>query len=244
MRRNYFGLIIALVIISLWILTVVTSQFYDLTKLNYLVILLLIFWQTFLNTGLFIIAHDAMHGLIFPSNSQINDIIGQISLILYAFLSYKNLKEKHLLHHRFSGTHLDPDFHNQDHYSFLNWYIKFMIKYLNLQHLFCLCIFVLSIVYYCKITWLHLLLFWALPLILSSLQLFFFGTFLPHRHGNKGVSSIQSLHLPFFWSLISCYHFSYHQEHHQYPFVPWWKLPLLNCRKVKFYLSTTNRVDV
>jgi hypothetical protein len=28
----------------------------------------------------------------------------------------------------------------------------------------------------------NLLLFWALPSILSSLQLFYFGTYLPHRH--------------------------------------------------------------
>ncbi|WP_208766779.1 fatty acid desaturase [Nostoc flagelliforme] len=24
---------------------------------------------------------------------------------------------------------------------------------------------------------------------------------------------------------MSCYHFGYHQEHHEYPDVPWWKLP-------------------
>jgi beta-carotene ketolase (CrtW type) len=231
MMGNYFGLVIALVIIALWILTIFTYEINDLTKLNYLFILLLILWQTFLNTGLFIIAHDAMHDLIFPTNTQVNDSIGQISLILYAFLSYENLKDKHLLHHRFSGTNLDPDFHNQDNYTFLSWYGEFMTKYLSLKHLFRLSVLVLSIVYYCKMSWLHLLLFWALPLILSSLQLFFFGTFLPHRHGSKeknDMSSIQSLHLPFLWSLITCYHFSYHQEHHQYPFVPWWQLPFID----------------
>lgn len=232
---NYFGLVIALVIITLWILTVVIYQINDLTELNYLVILVLILWQTFLNTGLFIIAHDAMHDLVFPSNHQVNDSIGQISLILYAFLAYENLKEKHLLHHRFSGTNLDPDFHNQDNYSFLGWYIEFMTKYLSLKHLLRLSVLVLSIVYYCKITWLHLLLFWVLPLILSSLQLFFFGTFLPHRHGSK---EIQSIHLPFFWSLITCYHFSYHQEHHQYPFIPWWQLPFVDSYiKSKNYMK-------
>ncbi|MCC5658983.1 fatty acid desaturase [Nostoc sp. XA010] len=24
---------------------------------------------------------------------------------------------------------------------------------------------------------------------------------------------------------MSCYYFGYHQEHHEYPDVPWWKLP-------------------
>ncbi|WP_373479909.1 fatty acid desaturase [Geminocystis sp.] len=228
MIDNYLGLLVALVIIILWILTIVTYQINDLTKVNYLIILLLILWQTFLNTGLFIIAHDGMHGLIFPSNIRVNDSISKIALILYAFLSYENLKEKHLLHHQFSGTNLDPDFHNNDNDNFLNWYIEFMTKYLSLKHLFRLSVLVLLSAYYCKVTWLHLLLFWALPLILSSLQLFFFGTFLPHRHGSKeknDVSSIKSLYLPLFLSLIACYHFSYHQEHHQYPFIPWWKLP-------------------
>jgi beta-carotene ketolase (CrtW type) len=39
----------------------------------------------------------------------------------------------------------------------------------------------------------------------------------PHR--------AQSNPLPIFWSFITCYHFGYHQEHHEYPHVPWWKLP-------------------
>ncbi|MBL1210836.1 fatty acid desaturase [Geminocystis sp. GBBB08] len=227
---NYLGLVIALVIITLWIVTVSIYQINDLTKVNYLVILGLILWQTFLNTGLFIIAHDGMHGLVFPTNTKINHFIGSFALILYAFLSYENLREKHLLHHRFSGTNLDPDFHNSDNVSFLSWYREFMTKYLSLKHLLRLSILVLFIAYSCKVTWLHLWLFWALPLILSSLQLFFFGTFLPHRQNSKeeeNISSIKSLYLPVFWSLIACYNFSYHREHHQYPFVPWWKLPSL-----------------
>lgn len=225
---NYVGLVIALVIIFLWILTVSIYQINDLTKVNYLSILLLILWQTFLNTGLFITAHDGMHGLVFPTNIKVNHFIGSFALILYAFLSYENLREKHLLHHHFSGTNFDPDFHNSDNSSFFSWYGEFMTKYLSFKHLLRLSLVVLLIAYSCKVTWLHLLLFWALPLILSSLQLFFFGTFLPHRQDNpseENISSIKSLYLPIFLSLITCYHFSYHQEHHQYPLIPWWKLP-------------------
>ncbi len=227
---NYLGFIIALVIIALWTVTISIYLINDLTKVSNLGILMLILWQTFLNTGLFIIAHDGMHGLIFPPNLRVNHFIGGFALILYAFLSYENLREKHLLHHRFPGTNLDPDFHNSDNLSFLGWYGEFMTKYISLKHLFRLSVLVLFIAYCFKVTWFHLFLFWALPLILSSLQLFFFGTFLPHRQSNQKeeeISSIKSLYLPVFWSLIACYHFSYHQEHHQYPFVPWWKLPSL-----------------
>lgn len=225
---NYWGLVLALVIITLWILTISIYQIIDLTQLNYLGILLSILWLTFLNTGLFITAHDGMHGLIYPDNIKVNHFIGSVCLILYAGLSYDNLKEKHFLHHRFSGTNLDPDFHNSHNITFLSWYVEFMTKYLTPKHLLRLSVLVLLIAYLCKISWLHLLLFWALPLILSSLQLFFFGTFLPHKEENQSqdnTSSIKSLYLPLFLSLISCYHFSYHQEHHQYPFIPWWKIP-------------------
>jgi beta-carotene ketolase (CrtW type) len=60
--------------------------------------------------------------------------------------------------------------------------------------------------------------------------LFYFGTFLPHREPEEGYSNIhcaQSNSLPVFWSFITCYHFGYHQEHHEYPHVPWWHLPVI-----------------
>ncbi|MGK7928227.1 MAG: fatty acid desaturase, partial [Spirulina sp.] len=77
---------------------------------------------------------------------------------------------------------------------------------------------------------LNLLLFWLLPSAFSSLQLFFFGTFLPHRQPKGGYNNphrAQSHALPIFWSFIACYHFGYHREHHENLDVPWWKLPEL-----------------
>jgi hypothetical protein len=29
-----------------------------------------------------------------------------------------------------------------------------------------------------------------------------------------------------FWSFIACYHFDYHWEHHEYPYLPWYSLPI------------------
>ena len=34
-------------------------------------------------------------------------------------------------------------------------------------------------------------------------------------------------------SFITCYHFGYHWEHHEYPCVPWWQLPTI--RKMKSF---------
>jgi hypothetical protein len=57
-------------------------------------------------------------------------------------------------------------------------------------------------------------------------QLFIFGTYLPHRGehaaGNQTQSRSQSRN--HVWAFISCYFFGYHYEHHDQPYLPWWKL--------------------
>ncbi|HEY9845933.1 MAG TPA: fatty acid desaturase, partial [Candidatus Caenarcaniphilales bacterium] len=82
----------------------------------------------------------------------------------------------------------------------------------------------------------NLTLFWVVPSILSSVQLFYFGTFLPHQEPQAGYIEphrAQSTPLPVFWSFITCYHFGYHQEHHEYPHVPWWQLPAVYQARTK-----------
>ncbi len=77
---------------------------------------------------------------------------------------------------------------------------------------------------------LNLGIFWLLPLVLSSMQLFYFGTYLPHREDLSPFCDhhrARSLDLPPIWSLLSSYHFSYHWEHHEYPQIPWYQLPLV-----------------
>ena len=75
---------------------------------------------------------------------------------------------------------------------------------------------------------LNIALFWALPPIVSSFQLFYFGTYLPHR---GEVESFEDAHharsneYSVLWSFLTCCHFGYHWEHHQYPGTPWWLLP-------------------
>ena len=93
----------------------------------------------------------------------------------------------------------------------------------------------------------NLIVFWVVPSLLSSAQLFYYGTYLVHRElplqgqqstestqnsptsdtqaSNPEAPSIHSTYRPYFWSLVTCYHFGYHQEHHEFPNVPWWKLP-------------------
>jgi beta-carotene ketolase (CrtW type) len=69
--------------------------------------------------------------------------------------------------------------------------------------------------------------FWIIPAFLGTFQLFYFGTFLPHRRphteemGKHRARSMTRNHL---WAMLSCYFFGYHLEHHQSPGVPWWQL--------------------
>lgn len=91
----------------------------------------LIILQTYLFTGLFIIAHDAMHGNI-HSNKAINDGIGQICLWLYAAFSFSALWHKHKLHHAKVGTEEDPDYSK---HGFWRWYFGFMWPYFSWKQL-------------------------------------------------------------------------------------------------------------
>ena len=194
-----------------------------------------VFGRTFLHTGLFIIAHDAMHSSLMPQHPHLNTLLGKITVWLYAFLSYDRCRQNHLTHHLYPAQQDDPDFHS-GHVHPVRWYLKFIREYLPIHHLVR---FVLS----CGVTFLTLnalfqispvnfLLFWLVPLVLSSIQLFFFGTYLPHREESEQTAmdtinryTIRSMAVPFWWSFLTCYHFGYHWEHHTYPNLPWYRLP-------------------
>lgn len=70
--------------------------------------------------------------------------------------------------------------------------------------------------------------FFMLPAILASMQLFYFGTYLPHRHRDGAFADRhRSRSNEYGWlaSLMTCFHFGYHHEHHLSPGTPWWALP-------------------
>lgn len=72
-----------------------------------------------------------------------------------------------------------------------------------------------------------LLLFWILPSILSTFQLFYFGTYRPHQlpHTQPMMPHhARSQSGPHWWAMLSCYFFGYHYEHHESPRTPWWQL--------------------
>jgi beta-carotene ketolase (CrtW type) len=189
---------------------------------------LLIALQCWLNVGLFIVAHDCMHGSLAPGRTRLNRAVGSLALLLYAGFSYDKLLPKHLLHHRHAGTEADPDFDADHPDRFWPWYRRFLLRYFGWREAATLT----------ALFWFYLLvigaeplnaaLLWGVPAILSSLQLFYFGIYLPHRSDVQPFADrhrARSSDLSHLTSLLTCFHFGYHHEHHRKPWLSWWQLP-------------------
>ena len=221
------GLLVATMIAIIWIGSLVFLSFTNIYQLSPVLILLGILGRTFIQTGLFIVAHDAIHGSVFSSNRKLNDAIGRSAVTLYALLDYQKLAVNHWQHHRYPGQVEDPDFHDGN--SFV-WYLRFMKGYLNLRQIIIqfigLSTIFITLHFGIHIAVANLFLFWILPLFLSTIQLFLFGTYLPHRgiDAENSHQAVSSDYAPI-WSFLTCYYFGYHWEHHEYPWLAWYDLP-------------------
>lgn len=225
---NSKGIAIAFSIVFLWILSITYLLSSTIVNTYLPLTISAILLQTFLYTGLFITAHDAMHGSIFPKNPRVNHLIGSLAVFLYGFFSYQDLLKKHWRHHHHPATQYDPDYHDSKHANLLAWYLQFMKNYWNWFQLFCSITTFHVLHLFVHVLSLNLYLFWVLPSLLSSVQLFFFGTFLTHKEPIEGYHNSHratTIAFPIWLSFITCYHFGYHIEHHQFPTVPWWQLP-------------------
>ena len=232
---EWIGLLIACAIAITWLLSlIVLLPSYSTidSPVN------LMFWmliRTFLHTGLFVVAHDAIHRNVLPKYPVTNHCIGQLALGLYGFLPYKICRKLHWQHHTHPAQPQDPDFYPKvsDHWIgyFIKWYWNFMGNYLPPRNLAWvltgISLSTVALVSVIHIAIQNILLFWIVPWILSSLQLFTFGIFLPHHIKSNSETSHQprSYYYPVIWSLLTCYHFGYHWEHHTYPDIPWYRLP-------------------
>lgn len=230
--RTHMGVWIAGLILSLWSMHLLICLHLEFEVVPLLCSGILILVQTFLHTGLFIISHDAMHGSILPGNRTFNDKVGSLSAALYGLFFYRRLKKYHRIHHRSPASSEDPDYCLSGTQYPLLWYVQFMRHYLQddqgMLTLTGFGVVLHSLHWFCNIPYPNLILFWALPMLLSSLQLFVFGTFLPHRDCKEGyLDHHRSRSSPFppLLSFLTCYHFGYHWEHHRYPRVPWYRLP-------------------
>lgn len=183
--------------------------------------------QAYLYTGLFITGHDAMHQSV-SRIKWLNNSIGYLSVFLFAGMSYGRLIKNHWEHHRHPGTEKDPDFYVKSQ-NFFAWWFMFMVRYTTFWQILAMAVIfnILKLLVGVEVP--ALVAFWIIPAFLGTLQLFYFGTFVPHRKphtetmGRHRARTLKRNHL---WAMLSCYFFGYHYEHHAYPGQPWWKLYL------------------
>lgn len=229
-RQTAIGLTLALLIVGGWVTLHVWGVFFQ--KLSWPAVAvapLLILAQSWLGAGMFIVAHDSMHGSLAPGRPRLNAAIGQLCVGAYAAFSYRTLNVCHHQHHRMPGSAADPDFHADRPEAFGPWFVAFFTRYFGLRELLIVSAVVVVYLFVLKANALNMMLFWGLPAIVSAVQLFVFGTWLPHRPDHDAFPDRHNARSTRFGrplSLLTCFHFGgYHHEHHLYPSVPWWQLP-------------------
>lgn len=240
LNKSGVSFVIAIVIISMFLwFCVLTPLHWKVAEHHYLTSFLLIILQMYLFTGIFITAHDAMHGLILPRSPLINKYVGIVCVELYAFFDYNLLLDAHNDHHAHSGElHRDPDYHEYDYdaewKTIIVWFGGFMKEYGSLKPVILRSLLYNTLTLYFGFSHLELNLFWSLPSILSAFQLWYFGTYLVHRqcHGNLNGNVSENEHNAYtdysksiWYHLFTCFCFGVHYEHHKYPYLPWWYLP-------------------
>jgi beta-carotene ketolase (CrtW type) len=217
------GIIIASIIISIWASHLTYSLLYVNVDFTNPVFYLHVLLQGYLYTGLFITAHDAMHGTV-SKNTFINKSIGSISTLLFAGLSYNKLIKNHFKHHKNPGEEGDPDFYTKSQ-NFFIWWGTFLWRYTTITQLV-----IMAVVFNVLKIWfdeISIIVFWVVPAFLGTFQLFFFGTYLPHKYPhteNMQPHKARTQKRNHLWAMLSCYFFGYHYEHHESPRTPWWKL--------------------
>jgi beta-carotene ketolase (CrtW type) len=219
------GLIVAMGIMGLWGGHLVYSiAFVEVSWSNpwmYLHILI----QAYLYTGLFITGHDAMHQSV-SKIKWINNLVGFMSVYMFASLSYGKLMKNHWDHHRYPGSEKDPDYYIRSQ-NFFTWWFMFMMRYVTIWQFISMAIIFNLLKLIAGIAVPPLLIYWIIPAFMGTFQLFYFGTFVPHRRphteemGKHKARTLQRNHI---WAMLSCYFFGYHREHHESPGIPWWKL--------------------
>ncbi len=238
---EWASLVISGAIATIWGVTLYCSLSWPLSESSPIAVVLWLLVRTFLHTGLFVIAHDAIHGNVLPQHPLANRWIGQLALGLYGFLPYQACHQLHWQHHAYPAQAKDPDFYPKPNgslfYYFVRWYGNFMASYLTASNL----VLVATGIGITTFFWVslfqtaiqNLALFWIVPWVLSSLQLFAFGIFLPHYSDGTSNRTHQprSYYYPVICSLLTCYHFGYHREHHTYPDIPWYQLPYVQPLK-------------
>ena len=227
--QRLLGLVLAALIAGSWLGIHFYAMFvFELSWQAWPQVLLMAALQCWLSVGVFIVCHDAMHGSLAPGWQRVNSALGAVLLFLYAGFAWRKIRDAHFAHHRNTGKEGDPDFDTAHPTQFWAWYWTFFKRYFGWQSLLYVNTVVGIHLFVFDIPLMQIFLLYGAPALLSSLQLFYFGTYRPHRHGEGAFAdghNARSDNFSTLASLASCFHFGYHLEHHRRPDVPWWALP-------------------
>jgi beta-carotene/zeaxanthin 4-ketolase len=227
--QSIIGLALAALMFSVWLSVHFWAMFaFQINGSTWALVPFIFALQCWLSVGMFIVAHDAMHGSLAPVRPRLNSAIGAVILFLYAGFGWRKMRDAHFDHHKHVGTALDPDFNAENPSEFWPWYAQFLRRYFGWQSMAFVWSVVLAYFFLFDVPPQNIALLYGFPAIASSLQLFYFGTYLPHRHESTAFPDHHNARTNDYGtlaSLFSCFHFGYHHEHHLAPHVPWWALP-------------------
>ena len=229
-RQSLIGLALAALIFSVWLSVHIWAMFVlRIDATNWFVVPPVFALQCWLSVGMFIVAHDAMHGSLVPGSQRFGQAVGAVLLFLYAGFGWRRMRDAHFDHHRHAGTDRDPDFNADNPHDFWPWYRLFLKRYFGPLSMIWVWSVVLTYFFLLDVPPANIALMYGFPAIASSLQLFYFGTYRPHRGDADAFSDRHHARTNDFGtlaSLFSCFHFGYHHEHHLSPATPWWALPV------------------
>ncbi|MGB5899237.1 MAG: fatty acid desaturase, partial [Geitlerinemataceae cyanobacterium] len=133
-RDSIIGISSAAIVFGVWGSSLIWLFRVDFSTVPLGLVAVIFVLRMFMHTGLFITAHDAMHGSAYPSNPKLNHAIGAIASMAYALLPYNVLRENHMMHHSNPGREGDPDYCQKHQNNPVLWYINFMIEYMKFKH--------------------------------------------------------------------------------------------------------------
>lgn len=173
--------------------------------------IMVLIWQY---VGLFIISHDLHHN---RNPSYYQNFLGRLSLFCYGGFKLEDFSKNHNLHHKYPGiVGRDPDFDNSNP---IIWYSKFMQRYVTVNQIYNE-IIIFFLLKFSNADLENIFLFWFIPCIYASIQLFYYGTYLVHKQNGDIVNS----NLPTILKVLTCYNFGNHKDHHKYPQKSWLEL--------------------
>lgn len=226
--KDLRGVWLAVLLLSLWLGSFLAVAWVPLTLADWPWALAVVLLRAFICTGVFITAHDAMHGIVAPGRPWLNDTLGTLATRAFAWFSFRTMRTAHHAHHATPAAHGDPDWHDGTHSHPVRWLFSFMGRYVTVGQVVTIAVAHNVMVRIVGMPEPNLWVFLWLPPGLAALQLFTFGTWLPHREpatGHTNPHRANSSGLPVWLSFLTCYHFGYHHTHHEYPWVPWWQMP-------------------